>query len=180
MGEQLSTTFRPQWGTLRLKGSTLIQQYNPLPQFNVTTRAKIKGWTILSLCLTICKTFSECKIFSVENILCKRKHFLLFDYVMEITPENYFLCLLLDVKKYIFKKCKHKPATTTKEKDNPPPPTQNPNREKGKSRHHFSVAITTHKKSTITHTKPTNTPPPTPHKTHQKHHHPHNNNKIID
>ena len=128
-----------------------------------------------------CKMFSECKIFSVENILCKRKHFLLFDYVMEITPENYFLCLLLDVKKYIFKKCKHKPATTTTtEKDNPPPPTQNPNQEKGKSRHHFSVAITTHKKSTITHTKPTNTPPPTPHKTHQKHYHPHNNNKIID
>ena len=42
--------------------------------------------------------FSECKIFLVENILRKGKHFLLFDCVVEITPENYFLCLLLDVK----------------------------------------------------------------------------------
>ena len=42
--------------------------------------------------------FFEYKIFSVENILCKGKHFLLFDCVVEITPDNYFLCFFLDVK----------------------------------------------------------------------------------
>ena len=39
-----------------------------------------------------------CKIFSIENILHKGKHFLLFDYVKKITPENYFLRLVLDLK----------------------------------------------------------------------------------
>ena len=42
------------------------------------------------LCLAICKIFSKSKIFSVENILRKGKHFLLFDCVVEITLENYF------------------------------------------------------------------------------------------
>ena len=51
----------------------------------------------------------------------------------------------LGCKKYIFRKCKHKPATTTKEKDNPPPPTQNP------PEHHHPH-----------HTKTTKTSPPTP------------------
>ena len=49
----------------------------------------------LRLCLVICKIIFECKI---ENILCKGKHFLLFDCVVEITPDNYFLCFFLDVK----------------------------------------------------------------------------------
>ena len=62
-------------------------------------------------------------------------------------------------------KCKPKLATTTtKDKHNPPPPTQNPNREEGKNCHHCSIAITTHKKSTTIHTKPTTTR----HKNHQK------------
>ena len=76
--------------------------------------------------------------------------------------ENYFLCLDFDVKKSIFRKCKPKPTTTTKDKHSPPLPIQNPDQEEGKYCHHCYVATTTHKKSTITHTKPTKTPPPTP------------------
>ena len=65
----------------------------------------------------------------------------------------------LGCKKSLFSgKCKPKLATTTtKDKHNPPPPTQNPNREEGKNCHHCSIAITTHKKSTTIHTKPTTT-----------------------
>ena len=37
-------------------------------------------------------------MFSVENIFCKGKRFLLFDCVVEITSDNYFLYLFLDVK----------------------------------------------------------------------------------
>ena len=116
--------------------------------------------------LAIYKMFFEYKIFSVENILRKGKYFLLFDCVVEITPDNYFLCFFLDVKKSLFfGKCKPKLATiTTKDKHNPPPPSQNPNREEGKNCHHCSIAITTHKKSTTIHTKPTTTQ----HKNHQK------------
>ena len=110
--------------------------------------------------------FFEYKIFSVENILRKGKHFLLFDCVVEITPDNYFLYFFLGCKKSLFSgKCKPKLATTTtKDKHNPPPPTQNPNRFEGKNCHHCSIAITTHKKSTTIHTKPTTTQ----HKNHQK------------
>ena len=118
----------------------------------------------LRLCLAIyvCKMFSECKIFLVENILRKGKNFLLFDNVVEIIPENYFLCLLLDVKNLFSKNVSpsQPPTSTTKKKHNPPPPIQNPDWEEGKNRHHFFVAIITHTKSTTTHTKPTKTPPP--------------------
>ena len=85
---------------------------------------------------------------------------MLFDCVVEITPENYFLCLDFDVKKSIFRKCKPKLATTTtKDKHSPSPPTQNLDQEEGKNCHHYYVATTTHKKSTITHPKSTKTPP---------------------
>ena len=42
--------------------------------------------------------FFEYKIFSVENILRKEKYFLLFDCVVEITLDNYFLYFFFDVK----------------------------------------------------------------------------------
>ena len=118
--------------------------------------------------------FSECKIFSIENILHKGKHFLLFDYVVEITLENYFLCLVLVVKNLFSENgnINQLPATTAKDKHNPPPPTQNLDREEGKNRHHCSIAITTHRlvhhhhtKYTTTHIKPTKTLPPTPNTT---------------
>ena len=44
------------------------------------------------------KYFTSVKYFSGENILRKGKHFLLFDCVVEITQENYFLCLVSHVK----------------------------------------------------------------------------------
>ena len=79
--------------------------------------------------------FSKSKIFSVENILCKGKHFLLFDCVVEITPENYFLCLVLDVKNLFLENVSpsQASATTIKDKHNQSPSTQNPNREEGKT-----------------------------------------------
>ena len=117
--------------------------------------------------------FSECKIFSIENILHKVKHFLLFDYVVEITLENYFLCLVLVVKNLFSENgnINQLPATTAKDKHNPPPPTQNLDREEGKNRHHRSIAITTHR--SVHHH---------PYKTHQNTttHTKHNNNKIKD
>ena len=99
-------------------------------------------------------------MFSGKNILRKEKHFLLFDSIVEITLENYFMCLVLHRKKPISRKCKHKPATTTKH--NPPPTTQNPDWEEKKKKN----------------------PPPLLycHQNPSKHHHPyhHNNNKIRD
>ena len=50
------------------------------------------------LCSASCKMFSSYKIFLSENFLCKRKYFLLFDCIVEIMQENYFLCLILHVK----------------------------------------------------------------------------------
>ena len=52
----------------------------------------------IKLYFAICKMFSKCKIFSIENILRNGKHFLLFDCVVKIIPKNYFLHLVLDVK----------------------------------------------------------------------------------
>ena len=124
----------------------------------------------IKLCLAICKMFSECKIFSVENILRNGKHFLLVDCVVKITSENYFSHLVLDVKNLFSKNVnpsqppppwtstthlhphniqigkREKTATTTllpsPPTENPPPSTQNP-------------------------PPPTKTPPPMPHKNHQ-------------
>ena len=87
-------------------------------------------------------------MFSGKNILRKEKHFLLFDSIVEITLENYFMCLVLHRKKPISRKCKHKPATTTKH--NPPPTTQNPDWEekKKKTHHHCSIATKIHQNTT--------------------------------
>ena len=105
--------------------------------------------------------FSKSKIFSVENILCKGKHFLLFDCVVEITPENYFLCLVLDVKNLFLENVSpsQASATTIKDKHNQSPSTQNPNWEEGKNHHHCSATTTTK-----------NPPPSTQNP--PKHHHP--------
>ena len=123
--------------------------------------------------------FSKSKIFSDENILRKGKHFLLFDCVVEITPENFFLCLILDVKKSIFRKRKPKPSIGHHDQGQTQPITIHTKSKSGRGKkpppllryHH-------HKKSTTIHKKPTKTPPPIPHKNHHPHHH--NNNKIKD
>ena len=59
----------------------------------------------------------------------------------------------LACKKPISRKCKHKPATTTKDKHNPPPTTQNPNQEEEKNRHPCFIATKIHQKTTTTTTK---------------------------
>ena len=112
-------------------------------------------WSILGYVWQYVKCFP-----SVENILCKGKHFLLYDCVVEITLENYFLCLVLVVKNLFSENgnTNQLPTTTTRDKHNTPPPTQNPDREEGKNCHHCSIAITT---TTTTQ----NTPPPTPNTT---------------
>ena len=69
---------------------------------NQAIRFEFSSWRFIlffRLCLALCKMFFEYKIFSGENILHKGKHFLLFNYVVEIMPKNYFLCLALHVKK---------------------------------------------------------------------------------
>ena len=102
--------------------------------------------------------FSECTIFSSENILRKGKHFLLFDCVVEIMPKNYFLCLVLHVKNLFLEKVNisQPPATTDKDKQNPPPTIQNPDQEKEKNCHHCFVATKFHQ-NTTTHTIATTT-----------------------
>ena len=91
-------------------------------------------------------------MFSGKNILRKEKHFLLFDSIVEITLENYFMCLVLHRKKPISRKCKHKPATTTKH--NPPPTTQNPDWEEKKKKKPTTIALLP--------PKSIKTPPPIP------------------
>ena len=99
-----------------------------------------------------------CKIFLVENILHKRKYFLLFNCFVKITPKHYFLCLVWEVKNLLSKNGSTSQllATTTKDKHGSPPPTQNPNWEEGKNRRHCFVVITIHR--SVHHH---------PHKTHQ-------------
>ena len=53
-------------------------------------RITLENARILRLCLVTCKIFSECKIFSIENILRKGKYFHMFVWVLENTPEKYF------------------------------------------------------------------------------------------
>ena len=82
----------------------------------------------LRLCLTLYKMFSG------ENIFCKEKNFLLFNSIVEITLENYFMCFVLHVKKLFLENVStsQPPATTTIDKHNPPPTTQNPDWEEEK------------------------------------------------
>lgn len=55
---------------------------------------------ILRLCLATCKIIFECKIFSVESILQKGKHFHLCGCVLGNTPQKYLWCLVLQCKTF--------------------------------------------------------------------------------
>ena len=91
-------------------------------------------WLWVRLCLVHVKYFPK-MLFYVKG-----KHVRLFDYVVKIMPENYFLCLVLHVKNpfsenetQVSPQPTLGPATaTTKEKHNSPPTTQNPDREEEK------------------------------------------------
>ena len=56
----------------------------------------------LRLCLVTCKLFSECKIFSSENIFRKGKYFLVSSCILKIVLENIFKCLVIFWKMQIF------------------------------------------------------------------------------
>ena len=75
----------------------------------------------------------------------------MFDCVVKIMMENYFLRLVLNVKNLFSEKgnTSQPPTTaTTKEKHNPPPTTQNPNREEEKK----SLSLLRYHQNTTTHT----------------------------
>ena len=99
-----------------------------------------------------------------------KKHFLLFDYVMEITLENYFPCLVLDVKNLF---------SENLSPSQPPPP-----RTSTTHHHPHKIQIGKRKKTATTTPlppPPTQNPPTHPHPRHTKttkHHH--HNNKIRD
>ena len=118
----------------------------------------------IKLYLAICKMFSKCKIFWVENILRNGKHFLLFDCVVKITSENYFSHLVLDVKNLFSKNVN--PSL-------PPPPwtsTTHQHPHNIQIRKREKTATTTLLPSPPTENSPPSTqnpPPPTPHKNHQ-------------
>ena len=114
---------------------------------------------LFRLCLVHVKYFPENKYFLEMLFYVKGKHVRLFDCIVKIMPENYFLCLVLHVKNLFSEKETQVnplpalgPATaTTKEKHNPPPTTQNPDREEEKNRPHCSVTTKIHQ-NTTTHT----------------------------
>ena len=104
----------------------------------------------LRVCLVHVKYFPEMLFYVKGN------HVRLFDVVVKIMPENYFLCLALHVKNLFSEKETQVspkptlgPATaTTKEKHNPPPTTQNLDQEEEKNCPHCSVTTKIHQNTT--------------------------------
>ena len=80
----------------------------------------------LRLCL------AQWKMFSGKNILRKEKHFLLFDSIVEITLENYFMCLVLHVKNLFLENVSTSQPPLPSTTHHQPPKTQIGKRKKKK------------------------------------------------
>ena len=95
-------------------------------------------------------------MFSGKNILRKEKHFLLFDSIVEITLENYFMCLVLHVKNLFLENVSTSQPPLPSTTHHQPPKTQIGKRKKKKTHHHCSIATKIHQ-NTTTHTTTTTT-----------------------